>query len=410
MKVLVVSSWLPYPPSNGSKLRAYHLLESLVERHRTSLLSFAEPGEECDVPALNAMCRTVRTVAGNPFKPGRLAARRLLSSVPRSFAQTYSPVMQRLVDEALPAHDVAVGLQLGAALYLAHRPGIPRVFEEVEVGVIQDQYLRQPWGFRRARHGLTWFKFSRFIRELVGRFERTTVVSGIEHGRLGEIGCDRARIRVVPNGVDRNDLDRPKRPEPGRLIYPGSVTYAANLGAVQYFARDILPLVRAARPEAWLAVTGAVGDVDVAGLANMAGVAFTGHLADVKHAVASSAVCVVPLRIGGGTRLKILEAMALGTPVVATSKGAEGLAVTPERDILIADRPNDFAAAVLRVLNDPALAARLGANGRSLVERLYTWDRIGAKLDAVLDEAVAASHPLRPIGSSAQGARRAAGA
>lgn len=140
-------------------------------------------------------------------------------------------------------------------------------------------------------------------------------------------------------------------------------------------------------------------------LAQVAGVHFTGHLSDVRDVVASSDVCVVPLRICGGTRLKILEAMALGTPVVATSKGAEGLEVTDGVDILIADSPEAFAAAVARVMGGPALRERLVLNARDLIARDDTWDRIGAQLEAVLAEVVGVGPGPQP---EAAGVRRAA--
>jgi glycosyltransferase involved in cell wall biosynthesis len=118
------------------------------------------------------------------------------------------------------------------------------------------------------------------------------------------------------------------------------------------------------------------------------GLVLTGYLDDVRPTVARSWACVVPLRVGGGTRLKVLEAMALGTPVVSTSKGAEGLEVTSGEDILIADEPADFADATLRLLDDPALRAELAANGRRLVRGRYGWDQIGEELNRFLHQVV----------------------
>ena len=390
MRLLVISSWFPFPPNNGSKLRAYHLLAALAKRHSVTLLSFAEPGEEQGVSALEAICQKVLTVPGNPFKPQRpLGPLELFSRVPRSYAQTYSGAMQRLVDMEILSNDVAVAFQLGAALYLRDHISIPRVVDELEVGVLRERYVSAPWGHSRIRHGLTWWKYGRFMRDLVAHFDRATVVSDLERAHLAQAGCDVARVEVVPNGVDRADLARPNHPKPGRLIYPGSITYSANFDAVRYFVGEILPKVRAVRPDVSLQVTGATGNVNLAELAGNGPVTFTGYVDDAKALVAHSSVCVVPLRIGGGTRLKILESMALGTPVVSTSKGAEGLALTPEQDLLIADTPHAFARQTLRLLDDFVLRARLAANARRLVEREYTWDRIGAQLNDVVTAAVA---------------------
>src|SRR5262249_51624534 len=153
------------------------------------------------------------------------------------------------------------------------------------------------------------------------------------------------------------ELKRKNEPRPGRMIYSGSVTYFANLDAVRYFAQDIFPLIRRARPASFV-ITGSTGDIDVSDLLLDGTVTFTGRVPDAAHLVAHSSVVVVPLRIGGGTRLKILEAMAVGTPVVTTRKGAEGLDVEHGENILIADSPDAFAKAVLRVLDDFVLRAR----------------------------------------------------
>jgi glycosyltransferase involved in cell wall biosynthesis len=385
MKLLVISSWFPYPPDNGSKLRAYHLLHELSKRHAITLLSFAEPGEEKSVDGLTGICQSVQTVPGNPFKAGRLkGVRGLFSPLPRSYLQTYSRAMQSLVDEAAGLHDAAIGLQLGAALYLDRLRSIPRVFEEAEVTVLREQFASQRHPLKRLRYGLTWWKFARYMRRFVDRFEAATVVSDNERTQMARIGCDARRIAVIPNGVDAADLQIRRTPQPDMLIYPGAMTYSANYDAVRYFLAEVFPLVRRAHPEVKLAVTGSTKGVNLHTLPNREGVTFTGYLPDVKPVIAGSAACVVPLRIGGGTRLKIVQSMALGTPVVSTSKGAEGLAVTPEENILLADTPQCLAEQVLRILDNPDLRSRLSENGRQLIERQYTWDRIAQRLDALL--------------------------
>jgi len=399
MRVLLVSSWFPYPPDNGSKLRAYHLIRELSQRHTLTLLSFAEAPEASneDTEPLRKICETVTVVRGHPFKHGRLRARGLFSPVPRALVQTCSRDMQARIEETMADHDFAVGLEVGSALYLRDVRSLPRVFEGAEVTWLRERVARERDVAKRSRLILTWWKYRWFIRNMVADFERTTVVSDVERDAFIRIGCDRTRVRFVANGVERADLTTQHGPRLPRLVYPGAITYSANYDAVRMFLCDIWPLIRRARPGLSFWVTGSTTGVDMKSLSAHEGVTFTGHVPDVKRLVAESAACVVPLRLGGGTRLKILEAMALGTPVVSTSKGAEGLAVTQEGDILIADRPDDFARQVVRLLDDPALAGRLARNARDLVERLYTWDTIGAQLDSVLQEAVATFHKdIRP--------------
>ena len=159
--------------------------------------------------------------------------------------------------------------------------------------------------------------------------------------------------------------------------------------AMQFFLSDSWQHIKAAEPAVRLTITGKTDGVNLQMLALDEQVELTGYLPDVYSAVARASVCVVPLRIGGGTRLKILEAMALGTPVVATTKGAEGLAVTHDENILIADQPTDFAAQTVRVLRDPSLRQRLADGGRRLVEAKYRWSVIGDQFNQLVESVVA---------------------
>jgi glycosyltransferase involved in cell wall biosynthesis len=308
--------------------------------------------------------------------------------MPRSFAQTYSHEMAALVDAENGQHDAALALGLGAGIHLRHGSGMPRILDEVEVATILEDYRKRPPGLTRLRRGLTWWKYARFVRDLTKEFERTTAVSEHELQHLLAIGCERRHLAVIANGVDAATLQYTRTTVRDRLIYPGSVTYGANLDAVRYLVDEILPLIRAVRPAVHLMVTGDVGDVDTTALIAAGGITFTGQVPDVRQLIAESAVCVVPLRIGGGTRLKILEAAAIGTPVVSTPKGAEGLVFANGRDLLTADTADAFARETLRLLNDRDFAQRMAANARQIVEESYLWDRIGAQLNDVIVDAV----------------------
>lgn len=388
MNLLVVSSWLPYPLDNGSRVRAFHLLRHLAKRHTLTLLAFGLPEGQENLDPLREFCATVEVAPPTSIKPDQLGWRGLLSAAPRHLVQSESPVMQTLVARHLAGQDAAIALQVDAARYLRQLPGLPKVFEEVEVAVLREQYLNEARVLRRARHGMTWWKFSRYIRHLVREFERTTVVSEPEREHLRTIGCDTSRVAVVPNGVE---VDRGPRVEPARhasrLIYPGAVTYSANLDAVRFFISQILPIVRRTRPEIEFWVTGSTRGIDISDLAQR-GVRFTGSLPEVDSAITESAACVVPLRLGGGTRLKVLQAMALSTPVVSTSKGIEGIEIEHDRHVLVADAPEAFAAQILRLLNDPPLARRLTRAAYDVAREQYAWPAIGSTLEHVIQDAV----------------------
>jgi polysaccharide biosynthesis protein PslH len=397
MKLAVLSSWYPAPPTNGAKLRAWHLLRELTRRHDVTLLTFAEPGE-AEAPesaALRAMCGEVRVVPGNPHKPGApLSWRAYFGRMPRSYAQTFSPAMAAHLAAVAPGVDALVAFEVGTAIYLDAHPGTPGVFDEAEISTLRDDVGRASSQIDRWRRTLTWRKYASFTARLVDSASRTTVVSEQERACLGRAGCDISKVDIVPNGVAAEYLEVEAAARPDTLIYSGSVTYAPNLDAVSFMVSDILPLIQARRPGVAFTVTGNHAGVPLDHLAGP-GVTFAGFVPDIAATVATTAVCVVPLRHGGGTRLKILEAMALGTPVVATRKGAEGLDVEDGTHLLLADDPDDFARAVLTLLEQPALAKALVANARALVANRYTWPLIGSALDHIVEAAVGAARDRR---------------
>jgi glycosyltransferase involved in cell wall biosynthesis len=394
VKVLFLSSWFPYPPDNGSRIRVFNLIKQLSKEYDITLLSFSRDGEVAEerLRMMRQYCSTLQTVPLAPFRPGSFRSiLGFFSSRPRSFVDTYSPGMQGLIERTSRARDFSavIASEITTAPYAVTLEGLPRILEEVQLATLREQYTNPSRFGRRLRYGFMWWKNRRFIAHLLRQFDGCTVASQQERANVLSIAPNCQHVVVVPNGVD---LDRYKddfgAPEPGTLVFPGALTYSANFDAMAFFLHQIFPLVKARWPEVVLRITGKTNGVPVDRLPLDERVILTGYLDDVRPTVAQSWACVVPLRVGGGTRLKILEAMALGTPVVSTSKGAEGLEVTQDEDILIADTPAEFADAVLRLLDDRALRARLAANGRRLVESRYGWKVIGEKLDQLLRRVV----------------------
>lgn len=278
------------------------------------------------------------------------------------------------------APDIVVASQLGTARYVSEELDLPSIFEELQFGVAHDAWVNATSPLLRWRRALTWNKSRRYHRKLVNRFDACTVVSERERALFHQVAPDYGEIHVIPNGVDLASLQAISvKPQPNTLIYNGALTYSANLDAMHCFLESIFPLVRAQVPEAQLKITGSTQGVNTTGLPLGDHVTLTGYLPDIRPAVAGAWACVVPLRVGGGTRLKILEAMALGTPVVATSKGAEGLDVQNEKHLLLADTPEEFAAAVVRLLREPGLRDSLSGQARRLVAERYNWSVISPR-------------------------------
>lgn len=392
MRVLFLSSWFPYPPDNGSRIRVFNLLKQLSQHHIITLLSFAQADSDSqNISELLRYCREVYTVPAISYQPKRRRAiQGFLSPRPRFIVDTYSSEMETLVRETVERKyfDLILASQVSTAPYVQEIDSARKVFEEVELTVIREQFASQTNLARRLRFGLTWWKKMRFTANLLKRFDACTVVS--EQERAHVLECVPGHpVTVIPNGVDLDwyggDFGAPERDS---LIFPAPLAYSANLDAMEFFLKEVFPQVKSKRPETVLRITGRTNGVAVDHLPLGEGAILTGYLDDIRPAVAQSWACVVPLRIGGGTRLKILEAMALGTPVVSTSKGAEGLEVTHDENILIADESAEFAGAVLRLLGDEALRAKLAANGRRLVEERYSWETCAQELEQLLSRVV----------------------
>jgi glycosyltransferase involved in cell wall biosynthesis len=403
MRILFLSTFFPYPLDTGSAVRVYHLLQALAARHKVHLLSFMPRAEsEAFIPTLRDWGIQVEVVHRDPFqRQPRKAVTGHFSLKPRDVIACYSPEMMHLATQAAQrtAFDLVIASTTLTAPYALAIAGVPRILEEHNfmTAWMEERFRSRHPGLKKILAWITWQKCQRYERWLYPQFDLATMVSERDCAAVeAAIPEYTRRVAVVPNGVD-TIVNRPglADPEPETLVFNGALTYYANADAMRYFLSEIFPLIHHSRPEARLKITGRTEGVDLSALPLNGKVALTGYLEDVRPAVAGSWVCVVPLRIGSGTRLKILEAMALGTPVVATSKGAEGLEVTAGEDILIADEPGEFARQTLRLLGDPDLRQRLARNGRAVVEQKYDWAGIGAQFCALAEALAAVRFPAR---------------
>ncbi len=387
MRILALSGWFPTPPDNGARIRTYALLRALAEAgHEVELIAFHRRPLP-DATTLDLPCRLRAAI---PY-PGEAGAAwwHWLSPRPRSLRAGYSPAMARAVAQALAEvdYDRIVSFEIGPGTLTSHyvprRYAARQVVEDLELWMLWGQVLNASSAGVRLRRRLMWAKAANYTRALVGRVRGCTVASEQEAALVRRL-VPKARLAVVPNGVDAEACTPapPEAVERSTLIFPGALTYAANFRAMRFFLAEVWPRVRALHPEARLRITGSTRGVDLAALPLDEGVELTGYVAQIHPLIARSTLCVVPILDGGGTRLKVLEAMACGTPVVATPKGAEGLAVRDGEHLLLAEGAEPFAAAVIRLLEDEALRRRLGEAGRALVVRRYDWRTIGATFEA----------------------------
>jgi glycosyltransferase involved in cell wall biosynthesis len=394
MHILFISWWWPYPANNGAKIRIYNLLRHLSSRYTVTLLSFAEAHEATPEQQahLREFCTRVEAVPKPVYHPTALkAVAGYFSQWPRSLVDVYSAEMeQRVLQVARETPvDMMIASQQQTMRYVDVLPDTPAILEEAEVTIFHDR-VENAQGAARLRSQLTLSKLEHALQAFMARGIAVTVVSEAERTYIAHFAPPGSRLEIIPNGVDTLTYqpDPSVQPEPYHLIYTGAVTYQPNYDAVAYFVRDVWPLIHQQFPQAQFTVTGSTQNVEVHDLAAQPGVHFTGYVPSIADAVRRSTALVVPLRTGGGTRLKILEAIALGVPVISTTKGAEGLNLHDNEHLLIADTPAEMVSAVSRIFQDSALSQRLAVAGRAQVEREYDWHVIAGRLIDLIEQVV----------------------
>jgi glycosyltransferase involved in cell wall biosynthesis len=273
---------------------------------------------------------------------------------------------------------------------------VPKVLDWHNVlSVIEERHVRRTGGLRNAagaRHEL--WRTRRSEKQMAKQFEHSVAVSEKDAAAIRQLYGE-AEVTVVPNGVDCRYFsnDDPETFEPQTLVFTGTMDYEPNEAGILYFVEKVLPHIERQIDSVRLYVVGQRPSAKVTALAKQSPgkVIVTGYVDDVRPYLARAAVCIVPLLNGGGTRLKILEALAMQRPVVSTSVGAEGLALVHGQEILIADKPDDFASAVKMLLEDSTLRKRQMVNGLARVRTEYDWSVIGGRLRSVWEETVAST-------------------
>ncbi|MCK4316438.1 MAG: glycosyltransferase [Anaerolineae bacterium] len=438
MNILFLTPQLPYPPQKGTALRNWGLIAGLARRHQVSLLSFLAPGQDPHpAPPLAAACARLETVP----QPVRPFSRRL-----RDLALTRQPDMalrlaseeyaQRLADWlAREIFDVVhvEGIELAPYLDVIEETPLRRLqdvppterfsadedaFDLRNVAkpsqgftrplVIFDdhncEYLLQKRTFLTDLRGPTrwpgaaysfvqWQRLRRYEAHVCRRADRVLAVSDADAAALQSLVPGLA-VTVIPNGIDtqtytptppHSHTPTPPHPHTPTLVFTGTMDFRPNVDAVLWFAQRVLPRVRAELPGVHFVVVGQRPHRRLDPLREDPVVKLTGWVEDTRPYIAQAAVYVAPLRMGGGTRLKLLEAMAMGKAVVATRLGAEGYPVTDGRELLLADTPADFAAVVVALLRAPERRAELGRAARTFVEQRYDWRVIVPRVEAVYE-------------------------
>lgn len=401
MKILVLDEFLCYPVDSGKKVRTYNLLRQLAARHQITLLCFVwgDAREREGIDHLRSIGIEIVTISrGNPAKSGVAFYWKLFTNlfsrlpyiVAGHFSSAYRDRLAQLIADKKP--DLLLAEWSPYAVYLKEYSHIPRVAvaHNIESSIWRGYVEKSESRIRRTYVGLQYRKVVRFEHEIFGWLEGLITVSPVEQEQV-QRDYPGLKVALVDNGVDTEYFaPSPSVREECLVSFTGSMDWRPNQDGIEYFIRTILPLLRAHVPEVTLLTIGRRPPEWLVALGKEHAVEFTGSVADVRPDMRRTAVSIVPLRIGGGSRLKILEAFAMEKAVVSTALGAEGLAVTPGKHLLIADDPQAFAGAVARLLRDPSERRRLGTAGRALVTEKYQWDRLAVSMSSFLEELVGA--------------------
>ncbi len=393
-RLLFLSQSLPYPLDNGAAIRTYHVLRMLSRAFDVTACCFYRPRRQDGSGPGNALERLGRFARIEAFpipqeeSRGRYLydhARSLLTRTGFTFYTYQSDDFERRLEQLLAARSFDL-VHVDSLYLFRHLPAvvdIPTVVvhHNVESALLRRRAERETSPLRRAYVRLQAELMEKEEARWCSRVALNVTVSDGDRDHLLAL-TPGIPVTVVPNGVDVDHF-RPARagsPGAGVVSFVGEARWFPNQDALDFFSSEILPWVQKRCPDVAVRWIGRVGDDVRERFADVSGLDLTGWVEDVRPHLLGSDCFVVPLRVGGGTRLKILTAWALGLPVVSTSVGCEGLEAVDGGNILVRDDPRAFADAVAEVLADRELRVRLGRSGRETVERAYSWDRIGEEM------------------------------
>ena len=387
MKILFLSPTVPFPLTDGGRIRVFNLLKQIAKKSDITLLALeTQPTDEEGVAELQQLGVQVHLVPNAPTLP-RVSLGTLLKAFlkrqPITVARYDLPAYRQKFRELIATENYdLVHYEMFHTAQFYTETDLPGVLSQqnVDSEIWRRLCSETANPFYKFAYWTQQLAFQRYERVLSPKFDAVTCTSNID-AAVFQRHCAADAIAIIPNGVDVTHFQPDFTTEaPAHLIYIGSMDWYPNEDAVAFFADDILPGIQSEVSDVRFSIVGGNPSARVQKLAERDGVIVTGRVPEIKPYFAEATVFVVPLRIGSGTRLKILEALAMGKAIVSTSVGAEGLDLNDGEEIFIADTPKPFAEAVARLLTDPALRRRIGENGRARVEKDYDWRSIGEKL------------------------------
>jgi sugar transferase (PEP-CTERM/EpsH1 system associated) len=390
MNILFITKELPYPPDSGFRNRTFHLIKGLAHKHKISLVCCAE--KNAVLNGVSPYCFTIELVEFK--KPDRSFLNLFFSLFfvrPYSVRSRFNPVMKTKAERLLASQhfDLFICDSIYQAMQMPDT-NVPKIITEhnIESSIMRRYAKVEKNPFIKLGVWIEYLKMRHYENVTWKRFNACLVCSEADKRELQE-RVPTQKVDVIPNGVDLDYFTTISAESKNHsLVYVGQMNWHPNIDAVVYFLKEMYPRIKADVSDVSFSIVGSNPPEEIKKLAQKNGANTTGYVPDTRPFVSGAQVFVVPLRIGGGTRLKILEAMAMGKAIVSTSIGCEGIGATHEKNILIADSPADFVKCVIRIFNDKTLKGNLGIAARKFVEENYSWNRITQKLNVVIQREV----------------------
>jgi len=401
MKILYVCHRFPFPPKRGGKIRPFNMIRHFARTHEVTVCSLVRSDAEArEGEGLAAHCKRYEMVrVHDPLQAARMVAR-LPTPVPSSFGFFHSNELARRIRGAVARErfDLAFVHCSSVARYVEAIPDVPKI---LDFGDMDSQKWREyaqskpfplSWGY-----GLEAWKLEREEARLARQFDFCTTTTRAEWETLQAMGTG-TPTDWFPNGVDSEFFAPTDKPcNSDRIVFVGRMDYYPNQECMAEFCANVMPLLRARRPATTLAIVGADPSPAMRELGKLPGVAVTGSVPDVRPYLHEAALMVAPLNIARGTQNKILEGMAAGVPVIASRVAAGGVDASAPEHLLTATTPDEYVAAILRVLDDPAERTRLARAGRARVLSHHAWPQSMRRLDGIVERCLAHSRPERAL-------------
>lgn len=380
MDILLLTPYLPYPPHSGGSIRTLNLIKIISKYHKVTLLSLVQPDELDYIPDLKKYCDVI-SLPLKTQKYGRIKS--LLSRYPYLTMLRYhsSENQTRIHDFINNNHFQIIQAESILMSAFVKNINIPKVLDahNIESDILYRSSIGN-FNFKSILNFVDYLKNRSYEQNTIKSFDACLSVSENDNLRLQAMGARKSI--VLPNCADLNYSYPIKREDfSPKIIFTGLMNWYPNIDAVESFCKEAYPALKKKIPAIKFYVAGRDPNIDIQKLDKNNDIFITGRVPDIRPFISNSDICIVPLRIGGGTRLKILEYFAMEKPVISTSIGAEGLEVENGKHLIIEDNISKFPDRIVELMGDPEYARHLARNGRKLVEEKYSWSRYGEDLN-----------------------------